>query len=105
MKSLSLGGVVRASRIAYGCMPLGGTWDGAPATDAARAKAVKAVRGAIDAGIDFFDHADIYCRGESEAVFARVIAELGIARDRILIQSKCGIRFGGEPTAEAPGRY
>jgi predicted oxidoreductase len=105
MKSLPLGGVVRSSRIAYGCMPLGGGWDGAAPSEAARAKAVKAVRAAVDAGIDFFDHADIYCRGQSEAIFARVIAELGVARDRLVLQSKVGIRFGGDPTPEAPGRY
>ena len=35
------------------------------------AKAVRAVHAALDAGIDFFDHADIYCRGKSETVFAQ----------------------------------
>jgi predicted oxidoreductase len=105
MKSLALGGVLRASRLAYGCMPLGGAWDAAPVAEATVAKAVKAVRAAIDAGIDCFDPADIYCRAKSETVFARVRAELGVARDGLVLQSKCGIRFGGDPTPEATGRY
>lgn len=46
----------------------------------------------IDNGITFFDHADIYGRGNSEIVFGKAIKELNIPRDSIWIQSKASIR-------------
>ena len=46
----------------------------------------------LDVGITFFDHADIYGKGGSEEVFAASVARLGIARESMLLQSKCGIR-------------
>ena len=66
--------------IAVGCMnipPLG--------EDGARTL----IHTALSAGANFFDHADIYGRGESERLFAK--AKAGIPRDKLLIQSKCGI--------------
>jgi predicted oxidoreductase len=46
----------------------------------------------LDVGITFFDHADIYGKGRSEEVFAASVARLGLARESMLLQSKCGIR-------------
>lgn len=96
---------VSTTRIAYGCMQIGGSWDRSPYDAKARAKALAAVRAAVDAGITCFDHADIYCIGKSEEVFADVAAELKLVRSKIVLQSKCGIRFGGDPQPDAPGRY
>jgi len=105
MKTIALGGILRSSRIAYGCMPLGGSWDQAPLTGAVVAKAVRAVRAALDAGIDFFDHADIYCRGKSETVFAQALAELKGQREKLILQSKVGIVFPGDPSPGSPQRF
>ena len=58
------------SRIAYGCMALGGSWDSAPLGDEEVKRAIELVSTAVEAGINFFDHADIYARGKSELVFA-----------------------------------
>lgn len=52
------------------------------------------IRQALELGIDFFDHADIYGSGECERIFGRILREEGIRRDSILLQSKCGIRPG-----------
>ena len=52
------------------------------------------IKAAWDAGIDFFDHADIYGAGKCEEVFARSVSRLGLKRDRMILQSKCGIRKG-----------
>ncbi len=93
------------SRIAYGCMALGGSWDSAPYGDEEVKRAIALVSTAVDAGINFFDHADIYARGKSELVFAEVLRALPGLRERIVIQSKCGIRFPDTPEAGAPGRY
>ena len=45
----------------------------------------------LDLGINFFDHADIYGGGECERRFAQAIKELAVPRDKIILQSKCGI--------------
>jgi len=50
------------------------------------------LKASLDVGINFFDHADIYGNGRSEEVFAASVARVGVARDSILLQSKCGIR-------------
>jgi predicted oxidoreductase len=49
---------------------------------------------ALELGINFFDHADVYSAGRCEAVFAQSIARLKLPRERLLLQSKCGIHDG-----------
>jgi len=49
---------------------------------------------ALDCGINFFDHADIYGAGRSEEVFAKAFHMNPIVREKIYIQTKCGIRKG-----------
>ena len=49
---------------------------------------------ALDLGINFYDHADIYGGGKSEQVLGRILAKEPSLRERIVIQSKCGIRQG-----------
>ncbi len=44
----------------------------------------------MEYGINFFDYADIYGNGESEHIFGRAVE--GIARGKMIIQIKCGIR-------------
>jgi len=106
MKTQPLGvSDVRVSRVAYGCMPLGGGWDRSPVTPAIQKSAITTVRAALDEGINFFDHADIYCKGKSEEVFAAMWNEVPSLRGKIILQSKTGIRFGGEPDARDVTRY
>ncbi len=52
------------------------------------------VQAALDIGANFFDHADIYGDGVCEEVFAQAIHMHGSMREKILLQSKCGIRKG-----------
>ncbi|MFF4173246.1 aldo/keto reductase family oxidoreductase [Streptomyces sp. NPDC001744] len=89
-------------RLVYGCMGLGGGWDTLPyaAADVARAEA--AVGAALDIGITVFDHADIYRYGKSEAVFGEVLSRAPGLRERITLQTKCGIRL---PEDGRPGLY
>ncbi len=44
---------------------------------------------ALENGANFFDHADIYGGGKSESVFGKAIAPS--MREKIIIQTKCGI--------------
>jgi predicted oxidoreductase len=64
----------------------------------------KAVLAAVDAGFTLFDHADIYCRSRAESAFGEVLRENPKLRRKLLIATKCGIRFADEP-AGAPHRY
>ena len=93
------------SRLAYGCMNLGGRWDRKPLEAAEIAHAARLVETACELGINFFDHADIYTLGKSEQVFGEVLRQQPGLRQRIIIQSKCGIRFAGDPQPGLPGRY
>jgi predicted oxidoreductase len=60
---------------------------------------------AYEAGYTLFDHADIYCRGMCETVFGQAMKDVPGMRDHILIATKCGIRFPGEPKPDSPHRY
>jgi len=95
-------GDLAVSRIGYGCMALGGSWDDAPFGVAELRRATELVTAALESGINFFDHADIYARGKSEAVFGEVLRAEPRLRDHMIIQTKCGIRFADEA---GPGRY
>ncbi len=92
---------LETSRIAYGCMKLGGTWDQAPFTQSDVVLAKKAIMTALEQDINFFDHADIYAKGKSEKVFAEIMKDIPGLREKIILQSKCGIRFPDDPN---PGR-
>ena len=52
------------------------------------------VHTALECGINFFDHADIYGGGKSEEVFGGLLEKQPGLRDKMFIQSKCGIRDG-----------
>jgi len=96
---------LEVSQIAYGCMELGGGSGPEPVSEETRNHALRAVQTALDEGINFFDHADIYGRGKSEEVFSAVFRMHPGLRDQITVQSKCGIRFPGDPHEGSPGRY
>lgn len=49
------------------------------------------VDAAMERGVNFFDHADIYGRGECETIFAKAVNMSGQKREDMFIQSKCGI--------------
>ncbi|MDR2571014.1 MAG: aldo/keto reductase [Oscillospiraceae bacterium] len=85
MKTINIGNKIEACAIALGCMRISSM--SVPAIE-------KLVGAALDGGIDFFDHADIYGGGESESLFSRAVKNAGIPRDKMLIQTKCGIRDG-----------
>ncbi len=91
--------------IACGCMKLGGKWTADPLEVNAQRAARAAVEAALEAGINVFDHADIYARGKSEETFKTIFNEQPSLREKVVIQTKCGIRFPGEPRQESPGRY
>jgi predicted oxidoreductase len=92
------------SRIAYGCMLIGGGWGPGPLAEQTRTDALAAVRTALDEGITFFDHADIYSLGRSDEAFSGIWQDRPGLRQKIVLQTKAGIRFKDHPTG-SPMRY
>ena len=84
MKYLMFEGM-KISQIALGCMRISKLTE--KETD-------ELIRSAIELGINFFDHADIYGQGKSEELFGKVLANDPSLRDKIYIQTKCGICKG-----------
>ena len=103
--ALAAAGGLAVSRIAYGCMHLSRAWDAAPLTDAEHRRTRELVETALANGITLFDHADIYARGKSERLFGDLLRNTPGLRERMVLQSKCGIRLAGDPQPGAPGRY
>ena len=85
MKYLDLDQKEKVSCIGIGCMRIAGMSGGEVDT---------LVRTALDEGINFFDHADIYGGGKSEEIFGSFLAANPGLRDRMFIQSKCAIHDG-----------
>ncbi len=76
---------LQVSSIVMGCMRI----------DALTEKELEALVGqAMDAGINYFDHADIYGGGACETLFSAVLRARPDLRDKIVLQSKCAIREG-----------
>jgi len=96
---------LEVSRIAYGCMQLSKAWDDAPITALEIASTLRLVEVALEQGITLFDHADIYARGKSELLFGEALRQMPGLRERIVLQSKCGIRFADTPQVGMPARY
>lgn len=85
MKYINIGGQISASAISLGCMRMAGLEE----------KRVDAIMDcALNNGINFFDHADIYGGGDSERLFGEYLKRHTGARDRMFIQTKCAIRNG-----------
>jgi predicted oxidoreductase len=80
-------------RLIYGCMGLGGSWDNNHYGAAEIDQAAAVIESARGIGIGLFDHADIYRRGKSEAVFGEVLVRSPGLREKIRLQTKCGIRL------------
>lgn len=96
MKQYALGNTdLSVSRIAFGCMRLAGR----------EVDGLKAVETALDCGINFFDHADIYGAGKSETVFGGYLSKHPHLREKMILQSKCGIRFENSPSVGIPPRF
>ncbi len=86
MRRISIGnGAVSASEISLGCMRI---------SELSKNDAANLINTALEEGIDFFDHADIYGGGKSEEVFAQAVDMSPSIREKFIIQTKCGIRQG-----------
>ena len=85
MKKISIGGKFNASAVSLGCMRMGGLEE---------ERVDQIMDTALEAGIDFYDHADIYGGGDAERVFGAYLKRHPGVRDQIKIQTKCAIHDG-----------
>lgn len=85
MKTITLNNTnLSIPEIGMGCMRI---------VELENADAVKGwVNTALEHGINFFDHADIYGKGRCEELFGQVLTPS--LREKIILQSKCSIRPG-----------
>ncbi len=86
MNNLELGkSGMHVSEISLGCMRM---------DQLTTQEANRVIENALELGIDFFDHADIYGGGRSEEIFAEAIDMNPTIREKMVLQTKCGIRDG-----------
>lgn len=76
---------IQVSDIALGCMRIDNMSEDECSTY---------INTALECGYNFFDHADIYGGGRCEEVFGSVLKSEKGLRERMYIQTKCGIRQG-----------
>ncbi len=75
---------LRVSEYGLGCARIGGIFQ------SGGGGFVELLSAARDAGINFYDTADMYCQGESEALLGRAFRDV---RSKVIIASKAGYRL------------
>lgn len=85
MKSIKVGGLLDCSSVVMGCMRI----DEMPVKEVEQLIFTAAL-----CNVNFFDHADIYGGGRSEEVFGRALKLHPELREKIILQTKCGICNG-----------
>jgi predicted oxidoreductase len=86
LRTMKLGGsTLEVPVVAVGCMRI---------NSLEKNEAETFVQTALEQGANFFDHADIYGGGACEEIFADAIHMNADVREKIILQSKCGIRKG-----------
>ena len=86
MKQIKFGSTgMTAPAVVVGCMRM---------RDLEVKQAAAVVERAMELGCNWFDHADIYGNGTSHRTFAQAAKEVGIPRENMFLQSKCGIVRG-----------
>ncbi|OMF30069.1 aldo/keto reductase [Paenibacillus sp. FSL H8-0548] len=86
MRTMKLGtSTLDVPVVAVGCMRI---------NSLDKTEAEQFVQTALEQGANFFEHADIYGAGACEEIFADAIHMSENVREKIILQSKCGIRKG-----------
>jgi aryl-alcohol dehydrogenase-like predicted oxidoreductase len=88
MKYIKLGKTgLDVSPIALGCMTYGDPGRGYPSWSLAEDKARPLIKQAVEAGINFFDTANMYSQGSSEEILGRALKEFA-KRDEVVVATK-----------------
>jgi aryl-alcohol dehydrogenase-like predicted oxidoreductase len=85
---------VKVSEVSLGCWTMGGlNWVNGSANGWANVnedEITRAIKKAIDAGVNHFDNADVYGNGKAERMLARVFEKLGVKSEDYIIATKIG---------------
>ena len=87
MNQRRLGSIGPVSEVGYGSWQIGSDWG-----EVTESEAVRAVETAREAGIDFFDTADVYGDGRSERILGEVLGD-DIENDDVTVATKAGRRL------------
>ena len=90
------------SEICLGAMTFGGDGFWKVVGEQNQAEADALVKAAVEGGINFFDTANVYSNGQSEAILGQAIDNLGLQRDQIVVATKLHGRMG--PGANESGQ-
>jgi predicted oxidoreductase len=92
------------SRLCYGAMRISHRGKN-PLTPESIERGITILESAVDAGYTFIDHADIYDATNGETVHGLALKRHPEWRERLVVATKCGIRWADEPKPGAPHRY
>lgn len=93
------------SELCLGTMTFGGSGMWTAIGDLDQEKSNALVKGAVDAGINFIDTANVYSNGQSEQITGRALKDLGIARDDVVIATKALGPMGAGVNDRGASRY
>ncbi len=93
---------VKVSRICLGCMTYGSKKWREWVLEEQESQPL--IRQALEAGINFFDTADVYSRGVSEEILGRALKEFGPPRDRLVVATKVHGVMGDDPNQRGLSR-
>lgn len=82
-------GEKQASAVVQGCMRI---------TEKSPDQVEQLIQTDLENGINFFDHADCYSQGACEELFGQVLGKRKDLRNKITLQTKCGIVHGADYT-------
>lgn len=93
------------SELCFGAMTFGGTtgiWGQVGKLGQDEADAL--VKAAFEAGINFFDTANVYANGRSETMLGQSLRNLGLLRDELVIATKVASAMGEGPNQRGTSR-
>lgn len=93
------------SEFCFGAMTFGGSeglWGQVGKLGQDEADAL--VRSALEAGINFFDTANIYADGRSETMLGQSLRNLGVSKDEVVIATKAACAMGVGPNRSGASR-
>ena len=93
---------IKVSRICLGCMTYGARKWREWVLEEQESRPL--IRQAIEAGINFFDTADVYSLGVSEEILGRALKDFGPPRDRLVVATKVFGMMGDDPNQRGLSR-
>jgi 1-deoxyxylulose-5-phosphate synthase len=93
---------LKVSRLCLGCMSYGSSKARAWILD--EEGALPFYQQAIEAGINFFDTADLYSQGMSEEVTGRALKKLAVRREQVIIATKVFYPTGTSPNEQGTSK-